>query len=75
MEKISKINKDNNEILKKNSNNSRINSIVSKINYVNKILKFNRIIYLKKIKISIFILFRNQKEENIQIQQKKKIHQ
>ena len=68
MEKISKINKDNNEIFKKNSNNSRINSIVSKINYVNKILKFNRIIYLKKIKISIFILFRNQKEKNIQIQ-------
>ena len=75
MEKISKINKDNNEIIKKNSNNSRINSIVSKIIYVNKILNFNRIIYLKKIKISIFMLFLNQKEENIQIQQKKKIHQ
>ena len=68
MEKISKINKDNNEIIKKNSNNSRINSIVSKINYVNKILNINRIIYLKKIKISIFILFLNQKEKNIQIQ-------
>ena len=59
MKKANRITIGNNEIIKKNSDNSRINSVVSNIKYINKILKFNRIINLQKHKLTILLHIQN----------------
>ena len=59
MKKTNRITIGNNEIIKKNSDNSRINSIVSNIKYVNKKLKFNRIINLQKHNLTILLHIQN----------------